>query len=92
MIMNVKSLPTYYPRTSKRVVSLLSLQQELKRVKSELRQLQFRQRKMHLQLMNQKKKEPTLTYEDRTLVEKRLKELAEQHEMRVRMAEKSRNF
>lgn len=89
MIMNVKSLPKYYPRTSKGVVSLLSLQEELKRVKTELRQLQFRQRKMHLQLMNQKKKEPTLTYDDRTLVEQRLKELADQHEMRVKMAEKS---
>lgn len=88
MIMNVKSLPTYYPRTSKGVVSLISLQEELKRVKSELRQLQFRQRKMHLQLMAQKKKEPELTYDDRTLVEKRLQELAEQHEMRVNMAEK----
>ncbi len=90
MIMNVKSLPTYYPRTSRGVLTLVSLQEELKRVKSELRQLQLRQRKMHLQLMNQKKKEPTLTYEDRTLVEKRLKELADQHEMRVRMAEKRR--
>jgi hypothetical protein len=90
MIMNVKSLPTYYPRTSKGVVSLLSLQEELKRVKTELRQLQLRQRKMHLQLMNQKKKEPELRYDDRTLVEKRLKELADQHEMRVRMAEKRR--
>jgi hypothetical protein len=88
--MNVKSLPKYYPRTSRGVVSLLSLQEELKRVKSELRQLQLRQRKMHLQLMKQKKKEPTLTYDDRTLVEKRLKELSDQHEMRVRMAERLR--
>jgi hypothetical protein len=90
MIMNVKSLPQYYPRTSRGVVTLISLQEELKRVKSELRQLQLRQRKMHLQLMKQKKKEPELTYNDRTLVEKRLKELADQHEMRVRMAEKRR--
>ena len=90
--MNVKSLPTYYPRTSKGVVSLVFLQEELKRVKSKLRQLQLLQRKMHVQLMAQKKKEPTLTYDDRTLVDKRLQELTDQHEMRVRMAEKSRNF
>ncbi len=90
MIMNVKSLPTYYPRTSRGVLTLVSLQEELKRVKSKLRQLQLRQRKMHLQLMNQKKKEPTLTYDDRTLVEKRLKELADQHEMRVNLSDRSR--
>ena len=90
MIMNVKSLPRYYPRTLRGVVSLVFLQEELKRVKSELRQLQLRQRKMHLQLMNQKKKEPELRYDDRTLVEKRLQELADQHEMRVRIAERGK--
>ena len=45
---------------------------------------------MHLQLMNQKKKEPELRYDDRTLVEKRLQELADQHEMRVRIAERGK--
>jgi hypothetical protein len=90
MIMNVKSLPKYYPRTSKGVVSLISLQEELQRVKTELRQLQLRQRKMHLQLMKQKKKEPELAYDDRTLVEKRLKELSDQHEMRIHLSDRSR--
>lgn len=87
--MNVKSLPQYYPRRSRGVVSLFSLQEELKRVKLELRILHVRQRKMHVHVMNQKK-EPTLTYDNRALVEQRLKELADQYEMRIKMAERGR--
>lgn len=87
MTMNVKSLYAYYPRSSGRTLSLLTLQRELKRVQSELRAVQQKQKRMH-RMLQPKKRESPLTYTDRKLVEKRLQELADQHEMRVRMADK----